>query len=200
MGNITEEELMDIEKLYDRMFSEARQEYEASAMNVSLGSLVGGEKGAAYADWFPITEDLSNLMKIQDMEVKKIALMARYKNYPPRLNAENKFEFVSLCAKPNEFLVQHKDFLSNYSFISNYIDEAIAWDQIEHDYYDGDKQIFVDGLLPQCFEMVGAKNDPKMQKAYLEYLAKYSAMPAEYAKAAKKLFGGPEGPSGPANA
>ena len=29
-----------------------------------------------------------------------------------------------------------------------------------------------DFLLPQCFEMVGAKNDTKMQKAYLEYLEK----------------------------
>ena len=200
MKNHTNEQIMDIELMFDEMFKEARENYVSGAIKTSLGALVGGEKGAAYEGVFPITEELSNLMKIQDKEVKAIALMARYYECQPNLNPENKFEFVSLCAEPTEFLREHKDFLPNYSFISNYIDEIIACEHIEHDLYNVDKQMFVDGFLPQCFEIVGVKNDKEMQKKYLEFLSKFSAMPNEYSLAAKKLFGGPTGPEGPANA
>ena len=200
MKNYTYEQLMDIELMYDEMFKESRESYVSGAIKTPLSVLVGGEKGAAYEGVFPIVEDLTTLMTIQDAEVKAIALKARYHECPPSLNPENKFEFVSLCAEPTDFLREHKDFLSNYSFISNYIDEAIACEHVDHDLYDVNKQMFVDGLLPQCFEIVGAKDDKEMQKAYLEFLAKFSAMPNEYALASKKLFGGPTGPAGPANA
>lgn len=197
MEKFTKEQLMNIENEYDRMFKEARESYTAGARNVSLGALLGDEKGAAYADVFPLTADLSTLATIQDVGVKGVALKARYKNYPPILNNENKFEFISLCAKPTKFLAEHPEFLENYAFISNYIDESIACEYIDHDLYDVNKQMFVDGLLPQCFEMVGAKDDKKMQKEYLDFLAKYSSMQNEYALASKKMF---EAPTGPANA
>ena len=200
MKDYTYEQLMDIEVMYDEMFKESRESYVSGAIKTPLSVLVGGEKGAAYEGVYPITEELSNLMKIQDMGVKAIALLARYYECPPNLNPENKFEFVSLCAEPTEFLKEHKDFLPNYSFISNYIDEVIACEHIEHDLYDVNKQMVVDGLLPQCFEIVGAKKDKEMQKTYLEFLSKYSTMQNEYSLAAKKLFGGPTGPAGPTNA
>ena len=197
MENFTKEQLMNIESEYDRMFKEARESYVAGAATVSLGSLIGGEKGAAYADVFPLVEELSRLMTIQDVDVKAVALKARYQNYPPNLNEENKFEFITLCAKPSQMIANHPEFLDNYAFISNYIDEVIACEHIDHDLYKVNKQMFVDGLLPQCFEMIGIKNNKKMQKEYLDFLAKYSSMQGEYALASKKML---EEPAGPANA
>ena len=197
MENFTKEQLLDIENEYDRMFKESRESYVSGVKMVSLGDLIGGEKGAAYADVFPLVEDLSRLMTIQDMEVKGVALKARYKNYPPILNNENKFEFITLCAKPTKFLAENPEFLENYAFISNYIDESIACEHIDHDLREVNKEMAISGLLPQCFEMVGVKNDKKMQKQYLDFLAKYSSMQNEYALASKKMF---EAPTGPANA
>lgn len=195
MENLTKEQLMNIESEYDQLFKEAREAYVSGALHVSLGALVGGEKGAAYAEVFPITEDLSKLMTIQDIGVKGTALKARYKNFPPNLNGENKFEFVTLCVKPTKFLAEHPEFLENYAFISNYIDEIIACEHIDHDLYDVDKETVVMGYLPQCFEMIGVKNDKKMQKEYLDFLAKYSVLQGEYAAASKRMIEAPAGPS-----
>ena len=200
MNNYTYEQLMDNNYMFDEMFKESRRIYVAGAIKTPLSELVGGEKGAAYADIYPLTEQLINLMAIQDIEVKAIALKARYNEAPPILNKENKPEFVQLCAEPTKFLTEHREFFGNYSFISNYIDEVIACEYIDHDLYEVNKQMFVDALLPQCFEMIGVKNDKNMQKEYLDFLAKYSSMQSEYALASKKMFDSLAVPAGPANA